>query len=48
MVSRKLRECRLGGLSMTAIALWFPNPRCCKALLSNDLYASFSSGGRPY
>ena len=29
---------------MTAIALWFPNPRCCKALLSNDLYASFSSG----
>jgi hypothetical protein len=26
---------------MRAIALWFPNPRCCKALLSNDLYASF-------
>ena len=33
---------------MTAIALWFPNPHCCKALLSNDLYANCSSGGCPY
>ena len=22
---------------MTAIALWLPNPVCCKPLLSNDL-----------
>lgn len=28
---------------MTAIALWFPNPRSCKVPLSNDLHASFSS-----
>lgn len=33
---------------MRAIALWFPNPRYCEALLSNDLCASFSSGGCPY
>jgi hypothetical protein len=33
----QLREYRLGGLSMAAIALWVPNPRCCKALLSNDV-----------
>jgi hypothetical protein len=33
---------------MRAIALWFPNLHRCKTLISNDLYASLSSGGCPY
>ena len=33
---------------MTAVALWFPNPRGRKALLSNDLHESCSSGACPY